>query len=70
MGVGGNEMKLISLDEVAKHNEARGDNKSIWLVIHDKVYDVTKFLDEVSMQKVIQNVVNVPLYSILEAKKS
>ena len=25
----------------------RGEKKSIWMVIHDKVYDVTKFLDEV-----------------------
>merc|ERR1711992_88722 len=29
-----------------KHKNNSGDDKSIWMVIHDKVYDVTKFLDE------------------------
>lgn len=33
-----------TLEEVAQHNE----KKSTWLVIHDLVYDVTKFLEEVS----------------------
>ena len=33
-----------SWDEVAKHNGP----ESLWLVIHDKVYDVTKFMEEVS----------------------
>lgn len=51
MGLGGNELKQISLDEVSKHNNARGEDKSIWMVIHDKVYDVTKFLDEVKLQR-------------------
>jgi len=32
----------ISLEEVKKHNAAG----SSWLVIHNKVFDVTKFLDE------------------------
>lgn len=40
------EVKLFSLEEVEKHKKANGDDKSIWFVIHDKVYDVTKFLDE------------------------
>ncbi|XP_064640287.1 cytochrome b5-like isoform X2 [Lineus longissimus] len=31
-----------TLEEVKKHN----DSKSSWLVIHDRVYDVTKFLEE------------------------
>ena len=35
------------MEEVAKHNKGRGPDKSIWIVIHDKVYDITKFLDEV-----------------------
>lgn len=30
--------------EVAEHK----DKKSSWLIIHDQVYDVSKFLDEVS----------------------
>lgn len=36
--------KKITLEEVKKHNAAG----SSWLVIHNKVFDVTKFLDEVS----------------------
>lgn len=31
-----------TLEEVNKHN----DGKSCWIVLHDKVYDVTKFLEE------------------------
>ena len=42
--------KLFSLKEVEKNNIASGDDKSIWLVIHDKVFDVTKFLDEVRIK--------------------
>lgn len=34
--------KRYSLDEVAKHNE----KSSCWLVIHESVYDVTKFMEE------------------------
>jgi cytochrome b involved in lipid metabolism len=40
------ELKIFSLEEVEKHKEASGEDKSIWIVIHDKVFDVTKFLDE------------------------
>jgi cytochrome b involved in lipid metabolism len=35
-------LKKYALKEVAEHT----DRKSTWLVIHDKVYDVTKFLEE------------------------
>ncbi|KAL9974495.1 hypothetical protein ACROYT_G011533 [Oculina patagonica] len=35
-------LKKITLEEVNKHNAAG----SSWLVIHNKVFDVTKFLDE------------------------
>ena len=42
------EGKVFKLTEVAEHNKSKGENKSIWIVIHDKVYDVTKFMDEVS----------------------
>jgi len=31
---------------VSKHNVGKGEDKSVWVVIHDKVYDITKFLDE------------------------
>lgn len=33
-----------SLEEVRKHN----GKSSCWLVIHENVYDVTKFMEEVS----------------------
>ena len=41
-------LKTFSLEEVAEHTIAKGEDKSIWTVVHDRVYDVTKFLDEVS----------------------
>lgn len=34
--------RQISLDEVKKHNK----DDSLWMVIHDNVYDVTSFLKE------------------------
>jgi cytochrome b involved in lipid metabolism len=42
-------VKKYSLKEVEKHK----DKNSTWLVIHDNVYDVTKFLEEVSLQNLI-----------------
>ncbi|EDO40543.1 predicted protein [Nematostella vectensis] len=36
------DKKLYTFDEVKNHNKAGG----CWLVIHNKVFDVTKFLDE------------------------
>merc|ERR1719177_30614 len=41
-----NEIKVFKLTEVAEHNRSKGEDKSIWTIIHDKVYDITKFLDE------------------------
>merc|ERR1712018_189928 len=40
------ELKTFSLEEVAQHTQGRGEDKSVWTIVHDKVYDVTKFLDE------------------------
>lgn len=40
----------FSVEEVEKHN----DNKSTWIVIHNNVYDVTPFLNEVSRNKLIR----------------
>merc|ERR1711936_1482250 len=40
------QVKVYKLVEVAEHNKSKGEEKSIWTVIHDKVYDITKFLDE------------------------
>lgn len=34
--------QTITLEEVKKHNT----RSSVWFVIHNKVYDVTKFMDE------------------------
>jgi len=36
------EKRIITLEELKEHNTA----KSCWMAIHDRVYDVTKFLDE------------------------
>ena len=44
-----NETKFYSMAEVQKHSryDAQTDSsKSYWIVIHDKVYDVTKWLDD------------------------
>ena len=49
------EGKVFRLTEVAEHNKAKGEDKSIWTVIHDKVYDITKFLDEVHNDDAICN---------------
>lgn len=38
----GSAVKSYTLEEVSKHSTA----KDCWLVIYDKVYDVTRFLDE------------------------
>ena len=40
------KVKVFRLVDVALHNKSKGMDKSIWIVIHDKVYDITKFLDE------------------------
>ena len=37
-------VKYYTLEEIQKHN----DSKSTWLILHYKVYDLTKFLEEVS----------------------
>lgn len=34
--------QTVTLEEVKKHNT----RNSVWFVIHNKVYDVTKFMDE------------------------
>lgn len=38
-------LPVYSLEEVAKHNSI----ESLWLVVHDKVYDITAFSEEVSL---------------------
>ncbi|XP_053324339.1 cytochrome b5 [Spea bombifrons] len=36
------DVVYYTLDEIQKHNHS----KSTWIIIHNKVYDVTKFLEE------------------------
>lgn len=35
--------RIITKEDVKKHNNKR----TVWVIIHNEVYDVTKFLDEV-----------------------
>ena len=37
---------MYRLAEVAQHKRSRGDNPSVWTVIHDKVYDITSLLKD------------------------
>ena len=46
---GAKSPKLFSLKEVEDHNGSGSDKKSVWIVIHDKVYDISTFLDEVRL---------------------
>lgn len=39
-----NKLKLISLEEVSDHDCA----DDCWIIIYDRVYDITDFLDDVS----------------------
>jgi len=39
----------FSLEEVKLHQKVQGKEKDAWIVLHDKVYDVSKFVDEVSL---------------------
>ncbi|CAH8651903.1 unnamed protein product [Heterobilharzia americana] len=36
------EVKIFTLAEVRKHNKS----DDLWIIIHDKVYDLTKFVSE------------------------
>jgi cytochrome b involved in lipid metabolism len=38
------EEKLYTLETLKQH----GTRESMWMLLHDKVYDITKFMDEVS----------------------
>lgn len=60
------EVKTYSLQEVAEHNE----KKSVWIVVHDNVYDVTPFLDEVSWALFrLSTIVSYLFSSILAVKR-
>lgn len=38
-------VKTYTLEEVAKHGADKDNYVDCWTVIHDKVYDITKFVD-------------------------
>ena len=38
-----NSVKYYTLEEITAHNTS----KDTWLIIHDKVYDISSFLEEV-----------------------
>merc|ERR1712076_320629 len=40
------EVKTFRLEEIKEHNITKGEGLSVWIVLQDKVYDVTKFLGE------------------------
>ena len=43
------DIRLYSMEDVQKHGRFENQleaSKSYWIVIHDKVYDVTKWLDD------------------------
>ncbi|KAM7126968.1 cytochrome b5 isoform 4-T4 [Molossus nigricans] len=44
-------VKYYTLEEIQKHNHS----KSTWLILHHKVYDVTKFLEEVVLENTIDS---------------
>lgn len=44
------DVKYYTLEEIQKHK----DSKSTWVILHHKVYDLTKFLEEVSWARTLQ----------------
>lgn len=49
------EVKTYSLAEIKAHNT----NKSSWIVIHNNIYDVTEFLNEVGSSQKFQGDVDI-----------
>ena len=64
------EGKVFRLEEVKEHNISKGEAQSIWTVIHDKVYDITKFLDEVCLTAYFYLFLSTLLFSILVVRRS
>lgn len=42
------KVKVFTLEDVRKHNKP----DDLWIVIHDKVYDLTKFASEVRLHTI------------------
>ena len=47
-GEGEESLAKFTWEEIAEHRSA----ESLWVVVHDKVYDITKFMDEVLAQSI------------------
>ncbi len=62
---GESEEKTFSWEEVNEHN----NSESLWLVVHDVVYDLTKFMEEVRACYPALVITIHYLCSILEGKK-
>ncbi|KAJ8302846.1 hypothetical protein KUTeg_019242 [Tegillarca granosa] len=66
------KLKVFREDEVKQHKDA----KSTWMIIHDKIYDVTKFLEEhpggeETIEKIALNVINMTdMYKYIFQQKS
>lgn len=45
--------RQITIEEVKKHKR----KNSVWMIIHDDVYDVTRFLNEVSSLNPVINLI-------------
>ncbi len=43
--------KTITKEELQQHK----DGKSCWIAVHDKVYDITKFLEEVNKSNFLRD---------------
>lgn len=48
-GQASKDVKYYTLEEIQKHK----DSKSTWVILHHKVYDLTKFLEEVSWARAL-----------------
>ena len=67
----GDSLKRFTLEEVAKHKDPKGESKEVWIVLHDLVYDVTKFLDEVksTFQKLTGPIISTSHSNVLNELK-
>ncbi|KAL2308206.1 hypothetical protein Nmel_001211 [Mimus melanotis] len=46
--------RYYRLEEVQKHN----NSQSTWIIIHNRIYDVTKFLDEAQFFSMVLKITN------------
>ena len=48
------EEKTYTIEHLKEH----GKRESLWMLLHDKVYDVTKFIDEVGCRTIASTLAN------------